>query len=432
MTDRLQPLFDERLATLEATAGVPDWADVRRKAGRLAARRRALRLGSAGAIALATVVAATPALGLRGHFIHLFASGKPAPGRVVEDFAQLDVGAPAGMAPGVIAGEAREVMKVPLSTGKTAVMRVAPTRTGGFCLDLSTTGPGAEGSGGCDRDRLGRFSPGLSIPGPISPTGEVLEPPVVLDGSTLIPSALKVAVRYQDGDVGTAPVVWVSGPIDAGFFIYEVPERHWAPGHRPTSFVLEDEDGRELARARSFFDEALQGMTGVDPQTGAPAGAVASKRRELTAITTEQGTRETLWVAPRRGGGRCFWLTSDGHPGRAAGCPPPGGGPAPAEIAVGLLGGSAPILLEGQVGSDAAAVELRYRDGDVLRLAPINGFVLAEIPSRHWPRGRRLDELVALDGAGRTISRRSFETVTPGTYPCAKPVELGSGIKACP
>ena len=72
---------------------------------------------------LAAVVIATPALGgARQRIVQLFASANPAPTRVVEDFAELDVGAPSGMAPGVIAGEAREVMEVRLTTGKTAVL----------------------------------------------------------------------------------------------------------------------------------------------------------------------------------------------------------------------------------------------------------------------------------------------------------------------
>lgn len=95
----------------------------------------------------------------------------------MKDFSQLDVAAPSGMVPGVLAGQAREVMSVPLSTGEHAVLRVAPTCAHGFCVDLSTSGPEAEGAGGCERDRSVPFSRGLSIPGPISAQGEILEPP---------------------------------------------------------------------------------------------------------------------------------------------------------------------------------------------------------------------------------------------------------------
>lgn len=433
MSDRLEPLFAAELAALEAAAGAPDWTDVRRKAHKFAARRLALRAGIAAVAAVFAVLAATPALGLRGHLVHLFADSEPAPAHVVTEFAQLDVAAPAGMAPGVLAAEARDVLEVPLSTGEDAVLWVAPTRSGGFCRGLSTSGRASGGGGGCDRDRLGRFSPGLSIPGPVGPEGTVLKPPIVIDGHTLVLQAAQVEIRYQDGDVADTPVVWVSGPINAGFFVYEVPRRHWEAGHRPSILVLDDADGHELARSKSYLDQTLQAMSGagVDPNTGAPAQAIAWERRELIAITTEQGTREALWVAPRRGGGQCHWLMSDGRPGREQGCPPPNTEPQP-DIAAGLLSGSAPILLEGEVGASVATLELDYRDGDVQRLQAVEGFVMGEIPSRHWPRGHRLYELVALDAEGREISRRPFATETPGTYPCVEQVELGAGLKACP
>ena len=106
------------------------------------------------------------------------------------------------------------------------------------------------------------------IPGPISRDGTILKPPVVINGHTLISEAAKVEIRYQDGEIAESPVVWVSPPIDAGFFIYEVPERHWRAGHRPSIIVLEDAEGRELAREKSYLDHALKRMA--DAGSGAP------------------------------------------------------------------------------------------------------------------------------------------------------------------
>jgi hypothetical protein len=59
------------------------------------------------------------------------------------------------------------------------------------------------------------------------------------------------------------PLVWVSPPIDAGFFLYEVPARHRERGHWVRLLVLEDAHGRELARADvpsifNFLDEQAQ------------------------------------------------------------------------------------------------------------------------------------------------------------------------------
>jgi len=247
MSDRLEQLLSARLGELQGPAGEPDWADVRRKANGFAARKHGLRLGTALAAALVAVLAATPALGLRGQIVQLFSSEEPAPAPVTNNFGQIDVDAPPGMATGVIAGEARDVLEVPLSTGKTAVVWVAPTRSGGFCTFISENRH-SMGGGGCDRDRVGRFAPGLSIPGPISRQGEILEPPVLIGGDTLIHGAAAVRVEFEDGGSATAPITWVSDPIDAGFFVYELPKEHWQAGHRPAALVLEDADGKELAR----------------------------------------------------------------------------------------------------------------------------------------------------------------------------------------
>jgi hypothetical protein len=210
---------------------------VEQRRPRAVVQRPVLTVGVALALVLSVVLLATPAFGLRGQVIHLFGGGKPAPAPVVKSFAELDVGAPPGMAPNVIAGETREVMESHLSTGKKWVMWVAPTRAGGFCMP-----------DGCDRDRSIPFSLGLSIPGPISPEGAILAPPVIFEGDTLIPGATTVEIRFEDGGSATTPVVWVSPPIDAGFFIYELPEARWKAGHRPVALVLKDGNGNELAR----------------------------------------------------------------------------------------------------------------------------------------------------------------------------------------
>jgi hypothetical protein len=98
------------------------------------------------------------------------------------------------------------------------------------------------------RRRTLSLAPGLAIDGPISPNGEILAPPVIFEGDTLIHGAATVEIRFEDGGSARTPVVWVSPPIDAGFFVYEVPEAHWKAGYRPVALVLEDGNGNELAR----------------------------------------------------------------------------------------------------------------------------------------------------------------------------------------
>jgi hypothetical protein len=283
----IEPFLSAGLEGLETSAGDPDWAGVRRRARQLVARRRALRLGATALVGLAAVLAVTPALGLQGRVERLFSSGKPAPQGVIEDFAQLNVAAPPGMAPGVIAGQAREVLEVPLSTGESAVLRVAPTRAGGFCLDLSTSGPAGAGGGGCDSRRSLQLNPGLSIPGPFSPDGRVLQPPVVLDGDTLSRGAATVEIRFEDGEVASAPVTWVSAPLDAGFFVYEVPKNHWSTGHRPSALIVHDAGGRDLSRTT--------GLPWPFPVTDPRLSG--GERHGVSVFTTQAGVREE-WALP--------------------------------------------------------------------------------------------------------------------------------------
>jgi hypothetical protein len=236
---------------------------VEQRRPRAVLQRPALRVGVALALVFGAILLATPAFGLRGQLIHLFGGGKPAPAPVVKRFGEIDVGAPPGMASNVIAGEAREVMEVSLSTGKTWVMWVAPTRAGGFCMPS-----------GCDRDRSLPFAPGLTIPGPVSPSGEILAPPVIFEGDTLIHGASTVEIQFEDGGSAGTPVVWVSPPIDGGFFVYELPEAHWKAGHRPVALILRDANGNEVARnteiARGLVQ--IQSRRLVDPSASDSSG----------------------------------------------------------------------------------------------------------------------------------------------------------------
>jgi hypothetical protein len=273
MNDRFEEVLAARLNALLASSPEPDWADVRTRARHLVARRRGLRMGAAAAV-LAGIVAATPAFGLRGQIVRLFADSTPAPAPVVRQFGGIDVAAPPGMATGVVAGEAKGVMEAPLSNGRTATVWVAPTKGGGFCMFVSESRRSI-GGGGCDRDRALPFSPGLSIPGPISATGEIQVPPVILAGDTLIHGAVRVEIRFEDGTSAQTPVVWVSAPIDAGFFVYDLPPEHWKAGQRPVALVLEDADGTELARDTELgrgFVEITNGPLG----HSAPAGRGAA------------------------------------------------------------------------------------------------------------------------------------------------------------
>lgn len=222
----------ERFLLLANPVDDSDWLEVRRRA-RVGKRRRPLWISIAAVIAGTAVLLATPAFGLRGRIVQLFEEGEPAPEPVVLDFASIDVGAPRGMAPGVLSGEARHVADFELSNGRPMTLWVAPTRAGGFCMVWE------ESTGGCLPEGGPRISPSI-----------VDAPPVRIEGSVRAEPGSALQLEFQDGEVLGLPVVWVSPPIDAGFFLYEVPPPRREDGRLPWALVLRDSDGGVVARLR--------------------------------------------------------------------------------------------------------------------------------------------------------------------------------------
>jgi hypothetical protein len=94
----------------------------------------------------------------------------------------------------------------------------------------------------------------FSIAGDVTPDGAVREGPVLINGSTTLDDAAVLEIAFEDGESVTVSVVWVSEPIDAGFYGYQVPREKWAVGHRPRLLILRDADGRELRRDSSAFE----------------------------------------------------------------------------------------------------------------------------------------------------------------------------------
>jgi hypothetical protein len=401
-----------------------DWRDVRRRARRPLVRPLVL----VATVTLAALVVA-PALGLHRQFVDFFGS-EPAPDRVETSFADLDVGAPPGMAPGVLAEQARRVFRQRVSDRHVVTIWAAPTQAGGFCSQSQIReigGASRGGGGGCNRDRRLGLAPGVTIPGPISPDGTIQREPVLIDGHVTIRDAESVEVRFQSGESDELPLVWISEPIDAGFFAYAVPREHWRAGSRPAFVIARDGDGREVAR-----EEVLRAWPGpelfVDPKTGIPSAAIAAKRRKLIETTLPSGTKAALFVAPAKSGGRCNWVqTEGGGPGHR--CVPADYERQPIEV--GLSGGG---LLWGEVRHDVAVLELHFEAGSVVELRPAGGFVLYSIPpERHRP-GTRLRLMVARGPLGDEIARRSLPTGSTSVYPCkpAERIDLDRRHSACP
>jgi hypothetical protein len=116
---------------------------------------------------------------------------------------------------------------------------VAPTKAGGFCESLS----GPYGGTGCfsgTRQR-NRLDPGL--------TGDA-SGPIAFNGRFFDSRATQLKVRYADGHGIVVPIIWVSKPVDAGFFVFAIPDAHRRPGHRPLTITLSSAKGIQLARVQ--------------------------------------------------------------------------------------------------------------------------------------------------------------------------------------
>lgn len=190
-------------------------------------RRRGLAL-AIGAAALFLAVA-VPAFGLPQNVIDFF-SATAAPAPTQESFSSLDVGAPAGMAPG-LRGRARSVMDTNIA-GKDVHLWVAPTAGGGFCLALDTYGLG------CDRDRSLQINPTLAA--------HTLAGPVVVFGDVLSSQADHLRLTYANGQSISIPLVFVSEPIEAGFFAYQIPSSELDAAAWPATFAVVNSAGTTL------------------------------------------------------------------------------------------------------------------------------------------------------------------------------------------
>jgi hypothetical protein len=235
-----------------------DWADVLRRAGvsrpapaeapkprwHWARRRRTVALVLV-LVALLVVLFATPALGLILDLIGRknvpFSGAKPAPAIVKKHFFDLALGLPPRLGPGAIASEAREVGVFRID-GKPHRLWVAPTRRGGYCYTFENS------FGGCRADASDRKTALLGVT--YSTTGRPGQREVVrqVGGDVTSPAAAEIRLEYADGTHSEIPFVYVSKPIDAGFFAFLIPAAHRLPGKGATAALLLDSKGHVLAR----------------------------------------------------------------------------------------------------------------------------------------------------------------------------------------
>lgn len=412
MTYSDEDLLASRFAPLANRLDDSDWEDVvARGSGSSSATRRPAgrhaRLVLAVPLVAALVFLVAPALGIGPPALDFFAA-KHAPKRVVVQFEQLGVGAPAKMNPRAIPGQARLVTTYHLRDGSPVPLWVAPTRTGGFCF--------VSLGGGCQARHVRIPSqPGDLDPGAIGLGVAGIHGSTVLAGSVFDKRISQIEVRFGHSPPVQVPLLWVGPPIDAGFFFYELTAmQHRQGGAR--SVVALDAGGRVVARVASIFRPR---PVWSDPRKVADL----SKKHVIL-----RSGRASVAVAPSRTGGNCFWV-GEGHGTISEGCAPPRYLTVP--LAGGLGHGPTFTVFSAQVKSSVARVELRFEDGARTELLPVQGFVLYTIPSGHWRRGHRLSAAVAYSSGDERLATERFDPTQIGMYPCRKPEPIGAGLTAC-
>lgn len=420
--NHVDDLFRARLAATADTTDDADWPDVRRRARRSRIGRSAL----IAAAAVAAVAVVAPAFGLHRVVVDFFES-EPAPERVQLDFSRLGVGAPPGLGPDVVPNSARKVMDV-IINGKARTLWVAPTRSGGFCarytglwLTCRQRIPPTPNA----RSRPGELRPGL-LGATFQADGKGIAS--LVGGAVLDDDIARITAEFADETSVELQLTWVSPPIDAGFYFYEVPENRRQAGVHLSSVVARDSGGNVVARQRFELTKAGDIERPVQlpdgELTSLPVKAIVEKARLLISFETSTGDRVKLWKMPTTEGGHC-WVFD-----RGGGCPPVDwrqGVP----LVAGIAGGR-PVLFRAEVLAEVAVVELQFEDGTVERLRPVEGFVLAEIRPENYPRGHRLEFAIARSEDGRVLERQRFRPESPGVYPCERPVDIGRGVMACP
>jgi hypothetical protein len=239
----------------------------------------------------------------------------------------------------------------------------------------------------------------------------------------------RVVVTYADDERDDVPFVWVTQPIDSGFFLFGIPRSHRLPGHQPVRLLLLDSAGA-LVAARPLGGESaperllpyklvphrLPGYA----RMLVPAPAEWEHRRQVFDWRSGNGTHIGLWIAPSTAGGTCYW--SNIHSGCSQDEP---NWPK-------IRHGAGYVGLCCTIDPNAARVDVFFEDGDRVTLEPKRGYLIWPIPKRHYPPGHRLDKLVTYDARGHELGSLDVFTGIRALYPCARPKDYGYGLVMCP
>jgi hypothetical protein len=232
----------------DLVAGAARWHASRRRSR----RRRIIAVASVSGT-LAAVLAATPAWALVREVLP-FWDQPAAPQSVMVDFSDMNVGAPPGnMSPEAEAGEARQITQATFG-GETHTLWVSPAKNGGFCFLWSGSG------GGCNTTHdtfpladsvmlvqpHDANEPAQTTLSSLSDVRALGQDGVVewLTGYALAPDVKDVVIRFSDGATVHPEITWVSAPIGAGFFAYDVPNDRQSATDHATEIDSYDASGR--------------------------------------------------------------------------------------------------------------------------------------------------------------------------------------------
>jgi hypothetical protein len=432
MTD-LEPFVEasfDRMLPYRVVAA--DWADVLERADARRPRRRGFLLPQRShryLVAVLTLIALTVVVGAAayalGHPIIKFNETPRATSRtVVNFFGRIAIGVPTGTPSGrwpprVLPHQARLISDVRIN-GRDYPLWIAPIQDGGFCYAWKDSGVGD-----C---RPAHQRRSLSVSGLATPSrgSERLN---TIGGWFTQAHVARIVLTYADGQSSDIPFVWVTAPINSGFFLYGIPQAHRRVGHQATRIALLDSSGAVITSQpvmgimppapRLPYRLVRHRLVGYPPLM-VPAPAEWTKRQQLFDWRTDSGIRLGLWTAPTRDGGTCYWSNL------ATGCATtPPNWPK-------LKRGHGYVALCCTIARNVTRLELSFQDGDHVTFRPKHGYLIWPIRRRHYPPGHRLDQLVAYNAAGTEVGVVSGHPEVRALYPCAKPKNYGYGVIMCP
>ena len=255
-----ETILFERLDLLvdDCAGALGDWSDVLRRSGvaleSAPAPRRPYRFANRRALVWAFVLAtllvilfATPAFGLLRDWIgrkDVPFTGKTAPVIVKRDFDDLSIGMPGYLDPQAIASQTRKV-GVFQASGDAYTLYVSPTQKGGFCAYFSSRRERTF-SGECRQTRpTAKDLPNGN--GAVNPyLLRVFLGQYEVSGFVFAENATSLSLEYEDGSSGQIPFVYVSKPINAGFFLRGI-------GQGVESVSARDSHGKLIARWTSYY-----------------------------------------------------------------------------------------------------------------------------------------------------------------------------------